>query len=128
MKLADFGASNTLAMLTTLTGENRTMQGTVNWMSPEVFMGKGVGRSTDVWSLGCLAIELLTGRPPWTPPEGPTLQQVCQKSTQSSSLHSSTRSQYPIDPMRLAPKTAQCCVPPKCRRSTLNHDPKHVSR
>jgi serine/threonine protein kinase len=36
IKLADFGSAKALASMVTATGENRTLQGTVNWMPPEV--------------------------------------------------------------------------------------------
>ena len=36
IKLADFGSAKALASMMTATGENRTLQGTVNWMAPEV--------------------------------------------------------------------------------------------
>jgi len=34
-------------------------------MAPEVVRGQGVGRPSDVWSLGCCIIEMISGRPPW---------------------------------------------------------------
>lgn len=31
----------------------------------QVLRGESYGRSCDVWSVGCLLIEMATGRPPW---------------------------------------------------------------
>ncbi len=34
-------------------------------MAPEVLAGLGFSSKSDVWSLGCVLIEMLTGQPPW---------------------------------------------------------------
>jgi serine/threonine protein kinase len=47
-----------------LTVEGSVM-GTARYMSPEQARGEDVGPRTDVWALGCLLFELLTGRAPF---------------------------------------------------------------
>ena len=42
-----------------------SMQGSVNWLAVEVVKGKGYSAKVDIWSLGCLVLEMLTGHPPW---------------------------------------------------------------
>eukprot|EP00730_Choanoeca_flexa_P004244 TRINITY_DN11640_c2_g3_i9.p1 TRINITY_DN11640_c2_g3~~TRINITY_DN11640_c2_g3_i9.p1 ORF type:complete len:817 (+),score=178.68 TRINITY_DN11640_c2_g3_i9:44-2452(+) len=64
-KLADFGDARVLQGDCTLTGEVNSCHGSPAWMSPETIKGVNIGRKTDVWSLACLLVELLTGLAPW---------------------------------------------------------------
>jgi serine/threonine protein kinase len=34
-------------------------------MAPEVILNKGIRRRSDIWSLGCLIIEMAVGGNPW---------------------------------------------------------------
>ncbi|CAD8083745.1 unnamed protein product [Paramecium sonneborni] len=57
-KLADFGCS--------IIGKSSySLKGTPNWMAPEVINQQETGRYSDIWSLGCTIIEMLTSEPPW---------------------------------------------------------------
>ncbi|KAL5531353.1 hypothetical protein ACEPAG_4230 [Sanghuangporus baumii] len=63
VKLSDFGVSLNLRKVGR---DHKTdVTGTPNWMAPEVIELKGASRASDIWSLGCTVIELLTGRPPY---------------------------------------------------------------
>jgi serine/threonine protein kinase len=35
-------------------------------MAPEVIMRTGHGYASDIWSIGCMVIEMLTSNPPWS--------------------------------------------------------------
>lgn len=63
VKLSDFGASKRLQTISSSIMQTQT--GTTYYMSPELLNGDGYGRKTDVWSLGCTVVEMLTGQPPW---------------------------------------------------------------
>lgn len=63
IKLADFGASKRLQAMRTLTGF-KSVHGTPFWMAPEVIDGKGYGRRSDIWSVGCTAVEMMQTVPP----------------------------------------------------------------
>ncbi|KAJ2959329.1 hypothetical protein NQZ79_g5244 [Umbelopsis isabellina] len=62
VKLTDFGVSLNLKIKESDTGR---VAGTPNWMAPEVIELRGASVKSDIWSLGCTLIELLTGKPPY---------------------------------------------------------------
>ncbi|KAF8513773.1 hypothetical protein JB92DRAFT_3083136 [Gautieria morchelliformis] len=62
VKLADFGvASNT----TTGAVNDAAVVGSPYWMAPEVIEQSGATTASDIWSVGCVVIELLEGKPPY---------------------------------------------------------------
>ncbi len=66
VKIADFGialATQDFAKKLTSTGE---FVGTPGYLSPEVCMGKTVDQRSDIFSLGIVLFEMLTGRVPFT--------------------------------------------------------------
>jgi tetratricopeptide (TPR) repeat protein/TolB-like protein len=62
-KIVDFG----LARLASSGGTTQSMStaGTVSYMSPEQTMGKHVDQRTDIWSLGIVLAEMVTGKNPF---------------------------------------------------------------
>ncbi|MBD3674169.1 MAG: protein kinase [Planctomycetaceae bacterium] len=63
LKLSDFGLA-TFASAQNLTAAGKTM-GTFRYMSPEQIRGKNIGAKADLYSLGCVMFETLTGKPPF---------------------------------------------------------------
>ena len=61
VKLADFGVA-----LDSKDGNNEEgVVGTPYWMAPEIIEMAGPTSKCDIWSVGCVVIELLTGEPPY---------------------------------------------------------------
>lgn len=67
VKLADFGCSKSIDDVCSATHGCATMVGTPYWMAPEVIKCEagGYGAKSDIWSLGCTMVEMVTGKPPW---------------------------------------------------------------
>ncbi|KAJ1726528.1 Protein kinase of the Mitotic Exit Network, partial [Coemansia biformis] len=62
-KLTDFGVSLNLKLRKP--GDESAVAGTPYWMAPEIIQLEGACTASDIWSLGCTVIELLTGKPPY---------------------------------------------------------------
>jgi mitogen-activated protein kinase kinase kinase len=69
-KISDFGISK---KTDNIYGNDKSnnMQGSVFWMAPEVIRseGKGYSAKVDIWSLGCVVLEMFCGRRPWAKEE-----------------------------------------------------------
>eukprot|EP01006_Ploeotia_vitrea_P044804 TRINITY_DN66868_c2_g1_i1.p1 TRINITY_DN66868_c2_g1~~TRINITY_DN66868_c2_g1_i1.p1 ORF type:complete len:605 (+),score=25.63 TRINITY_DN66868_c2_g1_i1:123-1937(+) len=72
LKLADFGCSSEL---NTIMGRStkgcQSLVGTPMYIAPEVVLNESYGTKADVWSLGCIVSEMLTGKQPWPVVDNP---------------------------------------------------------
>merc|ERR1712066_1182262 len=59
-KLADFGCSKR-----TNDTLSHTLKGSIPWMAPEVIKSTGYGRKADIWSFGCVMVEMGSAKSPW---------------------------------------------------------------
>jgi len=66
IKLTDFGASKQLGGPTTQGGGVHSLRGTPYYMAPEAIKQERPGRSSDIWSLGCTILQLISGKHPWS--------------------------------------------------------------
>ncbi|KAF2190667.1 protein kinase byr2 [Zopfia rhizophila CBS 207.26] len=72
VKISDFGISKRVEASTLLSGpaggkkgaQRVSLQGSVFWMAPEVVRQTAYTRKADIWSLGCLIVEMFTGSHP----------------------------------------------------------------
>ena len=91
-KVADFGLARRLESDQDLTLSGSPM-GTPSYMAPEQARGEtgAIGRATDIYALGAILYELLTGRPPFrSDTTSATLQQIVKEE--------------PVSPRRLNPR------------------------
>ncbi|KAF8798060.1 Pkinase-domain-containing protein [Phlegmacium glaucopus] len=67
VKISDFGISKKVDdnLLTGNRINRPSLQGSVFWMAPEVVKQTGHTRKADIWSVGCLVVEMFTGEHPW---------------------------------------------------------------
>ena len=61
VKLADFGASKYIGNGSMAA----SLRGTPYFMAPEVFEKQYDGKKADIWSVGGVALQMITGNPPW---------------------------------------------------------------
>jgi len=66
VKLSDFGCSQQMMNSQTKEEMVKQLKGSIPYMAPEAMRQEILSRKADVWSLGCLALELATGVPPWS--------------------------------------------------------------
>ena len=64
VKLADFGVSSRAAG-PLLEAADHEVVGSPYWMAPEVIEQSGASTASDIWSVGCVVVELLEGKPPY---------------------------------------------------------------
>ena len=89
IKISDFGIAHTEASELTQHGD---MLGTPHYMAPELFLDQAIGVPTDLYAVGVIAYDLLTGAKPFTGSAATVMQQVLN--------------QRPADPSRLNPRLA----------------------
>ncbi|KAI8871290.1 kinase-like protein [Ramicandelaber brevisporus] len=67
-KISDFGISRRTSDGTAEVNSRMSMaQGTWLWMAPECAKTTDYTSKVDIWSLGCVMLEMWTGKPPWDP-------------------------------------------------------------
>lgn len=68
VKLLDFGLAKRAPEGTRVTPQTRAsvVIGTPDYMAPEQARGRPVSPETDLYAVGCIAFEMLTGRPPFS--------------------------------------------------------------
>lgn len=74
VKISDFGVSKKTNFngMNAAPGTRTSLQGSVFWMAPEVVRQSGQSLKSDIWSVGCLVVEMFTGSRPF--PSMTTLQ------------------------------------------------------
>jgi len=65
VKITDFGASKRVTLEEDMK-LTRSLKGSPYWMAPEVVLKRGHSFAADIWSLGCVVIEMATGKAPWS--------------------------------------------------------------
>jgi len=61
---SDFGIASVVER-TTQGVRPTSVKGTFNYMAPEAFEATQYGKEVDIWSMGCLIVEMTTGVAPW---------------------------------------------------------------
>jgi len=87
IKISDFGIARIESSDLTQVGE---VLGTPHYMAPEQFLGSGIDKPADLFSIGVIAYELLVGRKPFIGTTASVMQQVLNE--------------RPADPSRLNPR------------------------
>jgi eukaryotic-like serine/threonine-protein kinase len=103
VKVLDFGISKTKDASAGLT-QTSSVMGSPYYMAPEQMMSsKDVDARADIWALGVIAFELLSGKPPFT---GETMAEIIYQVTQREAP--ALRDRRPDVPEGLADALARC--------------------
>lgn len=62
-KIGDFGIGKALANTNSMA--QTKMLGTYNYMSPEIWKGEDYNQKSDIWSLGCVLLQMCTKQIPF---------------------------------------------------------------
>jgi serine/threonine-protein kinase len=89
VKVMDFGIAKALADAGNSVTQTAAVIGTAQYLSPEQARGETVDARSDVYSLGCVLYEILTGQPPFVgdSPVAVAYQHVREDPTSPSSKH-----------------------------------------
>jgi tRNA A-37 threonylcarbamoyl transferase component Bud32 len=107
VKIADFGLARPLTRFR-CEEQTTTCIGTTRFMAPELFdrtMSRKVGVEADIWALGCVLIELFTGKRPWD--------YITAAKANEVYLEIFHKKQIPVSdviPRRLQDVIRRCCV------------------
>jgi eukaryotic-like serine/threonine-protein kinase len=82
VKISDFGIARIESIGLTVAGD---LIGTPSYMSPEQFRGEEVDGASDLYSIGVIAYELLTGRKPFAGSPAAIMQQVLNSTPEKPS-------------------------------------------
>ncbi|HEY9732280.1 MAG TPA: protein kinase [Drouetiella sp.] len=99
VKVLDFGIAKVLLDDTIFNGVTKTGElfGSPNYMSPEQCLGRGIDRRCDIYSLGCVMYEALTGNPPFISDNALTTMMKHQNETPPSLKEATLGRDFPPD-------------------------------
>ncbi|MGZ5291038.1 MAG: Stk1 family PASTA domain-containing Ser/Thr kinase [Actinomycetota bacterium] len=88
VKVTDFGIARVVTTAETV-AQTAAVLGTASYLSPEQAQGQPVDGRTDIYSLGCVLFEMVTGRPPFLgdSPVAVASKQVLEQPTPPSRLN-----------------------------------------
>mmetsp|Transcript_40112 Transcript_40112/g.103860 ORF Transcript_40112/g.103860 Transcript_40112/m.103860 type:complete len:135 (+) Transcript_40112:1609-2013(+) len=101
LKLADFGVAKQIAKATLRKdGQSTSLAGTPLFMAPELMEGSQASEKADVWSIGCVLLEIVI-EPPLSRREGLLGAKVLSNSSAVQELINSIRPMYSVRMKRL---------------------------
>ena len=113
IKLCDFGlaAVGISASATHISASGRpVLVGTTEYMAPEVVRQQTCGQAVDLWALGVLLFEMMTGEAPWHHKEQKELQVRRRAAAIVTATATTTASASPPPPRPSTPRSARSCT------------------
>ena len=104
VKLTDFGSSRTEEEVV----EGGRVEGTEDYLAPELFEGAGISQASDLWAFGCVLYQMLAGKTPaWLREEDSDRPTKRKKGKGKGQPHAASSTQQPYSS---SPPTASASV------------------
>lgn len=130
-KISDFGISKQTSDVYDSYANGTMMKGSVFWMAPEIIQSQGersYSGKVDIWSLGCVVLEMWTGARPWSDVQEQMQVILMVSTSRIRALTTALPASHPRPTRRRAPLAQGVRVPVQVLSRERPQQPPHSRR